>query len=41
MKQHQTKPVLCDAEIKTYLESSHRFVIGTVDKAANNYALNM
>ena len=40
MKQHQTKPVLFDDEVKTYFESLHRrFIIVKIDKAANNYAL--
>ena len=31
---------LCDDEVKNYLESLHRrFVIATIDKAPNNYAL--
>ena len=40
MKQHQTKRVLCDDKVKTYMEFLHRrFVIVTIDKAAKKYAL--
>lgn len=40
MKQNQAKPALCYDEVKTYLESLHeRFVVFTINKAANNYAL--
>ena len=39
IKPEMTKPVLCDPEVITYLQSLHeRFVIVTIDKAANNYA---
>ena len=34
MKQHQTKPALCDG-------LHRRFVIVTIDKAANNFALKI
>ena len=41
MKQHETKPVLCDYEVKTYLEPLRRFANVTIDKSADNYAFNM
>ena len=40
MKQHRAKPVLCDDQVRTYLESLHRrFVIATFDTTVNSYAL--
>ena len=40
MKQNQAKPALYYDEVKTYLKSLHeRFVVFTINKAANNYAL--
>ena len=35
----QTQPVLCDPDVKSYLEALHKcFIIVTIDKAANYYA---
>ena len=34
----QVKPMLCDPDVKSYLEALHkRFVVVTIDKAANNF----
>ena len=34
----QAKPMLCDPDVKSYLEALHkRFVVVTIDKAANNF----
>ena len=35
----QAKPTLCDPDIRSYLAALHkRFVVATIDKAANNFA---
>ena len=40
MKQHRAKAVLCEDQVRTYLEFLHRrFVIATFDTAVNSYAL--
>ena len=37
----QAKPILCDPEVISYLETLHkRFVAVTIDKPANNFALS-
>ena len=39
MQPKQTNPILCDSDVKSYLEALHkRFVAVTVDKATNNFA---
>ena len=38
MQSKQTKPVLCDPDVISYLEALHkRFVVVTIEKAANNF----
>ena len=39
IKHKQTKPVLCDPDVKKHLEELHRkFAFVTIDKASNNFA---
>ena len=39
MHPKQTKPILCDPDVKSYLEALRkRFSVVTIDKAANNFA---